>query len=712
MAYRSGEGCGFRRVVKLQKPRIPFHFPAGIWIRKCDGLRVVTTQTRLPEALRELRAKAKPKPYSVERRFQLMQSGTIALALLLVSGVLYGNYTFRNHLATSLRQLNSALALNRQIHSNQENTMQTFWNVYDLLDSAPSLDYKQGEREGIELVNRYAAISSTRDEEDEVSRLRALQTKFMAQSGAMLAGPHPRRGDAPERAKVGKLDDEIEEVLGRLEDLQVQRLDALNAQVDRSSNWLTLLLLMFAGFELLATIWFRRAHQNHLWGHLEGLRQMVGEVRSGNLEVSCEIPQSVELGPLMGAFVEMAAELTEMRGSLERKVVERTAKLELAQKELLQSSKLASLGQLVAGVAHEINNPLTAILGFSEITLSRPELDSFFRGPLNTIREEALRLRNLVENLNSFSRRAPHRKQLFDLRTVVTRLVDLRGYQMRADKIAIHVEQPQTPIWVTADADQLLQVLVNLAMNAEQAIRERGEGGNVWLISALDGGTASVEVRDDGAGIPADARAHIFEPFFTTKPAGSGTGLGLSISHGIIQQHGGTIAAESSPGAATTIRIELPATSAPAAEPGVEPANGKSAKGRGPATVHALVIDDEEDILELIRSALKPLNCHTTLLHGSAGVRAALEQSDFDLVICDLKMPGQNGLEVLRLIRGMRRHLASHFLLMTGNLRDADDHAAELEDVPILPKPFTLARLREAVGEVLGAKAVIQGGGD
>jgi CheY-like chemotaxis protein len=120
--------------------------------------------------------------------------------------------------------------------------------------------------------------------------------------------------------------------------------------------------------------------------------------------------------------------------------------------------------------------------------------------------------------------------------------------------------------------------------------------------------------------------------------------------------------------------------------------------------VHALVIDDEEDILEMIRYALKSVNCHTTLLHGSAGVKAALEQNDFDLVICDLKMPGQNGLEVYRLVRSMRRNLARHFLLMTGNLADADDHAAELADVPILPKPFTLARLREAVSDTLSIK--------
>jgi signal transduction histidine kinase/CheY-like chemotaxis protein len=648
---------------------------------------------------------AKPKPYSVERRFQLMRSGTVALALLLISCVLYGNHSFKNGLATSLRQLNTALALNRAIHSDQENSSQAFWDVYDLRDFSQRGKYEQESQEGMKLAEGYESIPLSEEEKDEVSRLRALQIKFVVQTGGMLVNAPTQSKDSEERAKVGRLDTEIEGVLGRLEDLQVRRLDMLNTEVGQSTKWLTVLLLVFAVFELLTTVWFRRAHQNHLWNHLEELREMVGEVREGNLDVSCEVPPSVELGSLIGAFIEMAADLREMRNSLERKVVERTAKLEYTQRELLQTAKLASLGQLVCGVAHEINNPLTSILGFSEIMLGQHEIRSELRGPLVTIREHALRLRELVANLNSFARRAPHRTVRIDLRTVMGRLADLRANQLRVDNITLHVSQADKPVWVTADSDQLLQVVVNLVINAEHAIREGGAGGDIWLNCKIAEGSARLEVKDNGPGMAPEVREHIFEPFFTTKPPGSGTGLGLSISHGVIQQHGGTILAESAPGAGTRMRIELPLSAQePASKSLPTMGSASSGKAAAPATVHALVIDDEEDILELIRYALKPLHCHTTLLQSSAGVKAALEQNDFDFVICDLKMPGENGLDIYRLVRGMRNHLAEHFLLMTGNLADADDHAAELADVPILAKPFTIARLREAVEQLLSAQ--------
>jgi len=648
---------------------------------------------------------AKPKPYSVERRFQLMQSGTVALALLLISCVLYGNHSFKSGLATSLRQLNAALALNRAIHSDQEISSQAFWDVYHTRNISQREKYEQAGQEGMKLAEGYDSIPLSEEEKDEVSRLRALQIKYTVQTGGMLVNAPAGSEDTEERAKVGRLDREIEGVLGRLEDLQVRRLDVLNTEVGESTKWLTALLLVFAVFELVATVWFQRAHQNHLWHHLEGLRQMVGEVHEGNLDVSCEVPPSVELGSLIGAFIEMAADLREMRDSLEGKVVERTAKLEYTQRELLQTAKLASLGQLVSGVAHEINNPLTSILGFSEIIISQPEIRSELRGPLVTIREQALRLRELVANLNSFARRAPHRTVRVDLRMVLARLADLRANQLRVDNITLHVSEAEKPVWVTADSDQLLQVVVNLVINAEAAIREGGTGGDIWLNCKIEEGSARIEVNDNGTGMAPEVCEHIFEPFFTTKAPGSGTGLGLSISHGVIQQHGGTITAESTAGAGTRMRIELP-LSGPEEEAKPSPTVDFPAirKAAAPATVHALVIDDEEDILELIRYALKSLHCHTTLLQSSAGVKAAVEQNDFDFVICDLKMPGQDGLDVYRLIRGMRSHLAEHFLLMTGNLADADDHAAELADVPILAKPFTIARLREAVEELLGAQ--------
>lgn len=535
--------------------------------------------------------RAKPKPRSIERRFRLMQSGTLALAVLLFTTALYLGVAYQTRLAASIQALHAT-------------------------------------------------------------------------------------------------------------GVQAQQLEKLNAEMRASSRQMLALLVAFAGFSFAVSAWFRRAHQRYIWQHLDELSQLVGEVRRGNLSVTAEIPDTIEFGPLMEAFQDMAAELAEIRASLERKVVERTAKLELAQKELLQSAKLASLGQLVSGVAHEINNPLTSILGFSEVVLGRQGVDASVLAPLRTIREEALRLKNVVANLSSFARRAPHRTQRLDLRTVVDRLIGLREYHLRADNIQLHVAKPPDPLWVTADPDQLLQVLLNLLLNSEQAIREARDRGDIWIECRADEATAHLTVRDNGSGMSAEARERIFEPFFTTKPPGQGTGLGLAISHGIIQQHEGKILAESKIGEGTTIRVDLPISSD---RTSASPSGNGTSKTAATTSImrHALVIDDEPGILEMVGDTLERMGCRVTLLHGSNGVETALQKSQFDVVLCDLKMPGQSGLDIYRLLRSTRPELASRFLLMTGNLADAQDHAAELASVPILPKPFTLGRLREAVGQVL-----------
>lgn len=196
-------------------------------------------------------------------------------------------------------------------------------------------------------------------------------------------------------------------------------------------------------------------------------------------------------------------------------------------------------------------------------------------------------------------------------------------------------------------------------------------------------------------------REHMFDPFFTTKPTGCGTGLKLSVSHGIILQHHGTITADTRLHEGSTMRIELPLSP-------VEPAGnttGASVNAEEEAEsseqCQALVIDDEETILEMLSDALARMNCRTTLLNGSAGVEAELARCDFDLVMCDLKMPGQNGLETFRFIQREYPELAERFVLMTGNLVDADEHASKLAGVTILPKPFTLAQLRETLRRIM-----------
>jgi signal transduction histidine kinase len=350
---------------------------------------------------------------------------------------------------------------------------------------------------------------------------------------------------------------------------------------------------------MLAMVSFRRIHRSQLGEPLEELRQMVAEVRRGNLNVTAEIPESVELGSFVRAFLEMADELRDSHDLLEQKVIERTASLATAQSELLQAAKLASLGQLVSGVAHEINNPLTSILGFSELALSRPGVEPALRASLQTIRSEAIRLRDVVVNLTSFARRAPHRTEVVDIRKLFGRLVELRNYQLQSNNIWLHVEQPPEAVCVTADPDQLLQVILNLVINAEQAIKNCRDRGEIRLSCGSEGATAWLSVRDNGAGMTDEVREHIFDPFYTTKPAGEGTGLGLSISHGIVIQHGGEISVESRAGRGTSIRIALPvAPELPLVSASAFQEHDGEQFAR--AEFHALVIDDERDILEMV----------------------------------------------------------------------------------------------------------------
>jgi len=637
-----------------------------------------------------------PKPYSIERRFLLMQAGSAALVLLLIATVLCWNQYFRYRVEISLRQLNETLALETQIQAGHETTEHAFWEAY-YWKRADQLDqFKEQSTTFNRLLDRFMAFPFAEEDWAEINELHLAEMKFQEVTTRLMSGSRNEQADDSLLRTINPLSSAIEASLHRLEERQIQHLTVLNRERSLFSRGLTLLLVIIAAFTGLTSIWFRRAQKDHLWNHLEELHRMVGEVRSGNLNVTAEIPRSIELGSLVGAFLEMAGKVREARESLEEKVLERTRKLEEAQSELLQAAKLASLGQLVSGVAHEINNPLTSILGFSEVLLTRSGGDTGAQSPLRTIRDEAMRLKHLVANLTAFARRAPPRTTRMELQKVLVGFADLRGYQLQANNISLHVDRPAGEMWVIGNADQLMQVLSNQVLNAEQAVKGCRERGDIWIACGVDAEAAWFSVRDNGCGMAPEIRDNIFDPFFTTRPQGHGTGLGLSISYGIIQQHGGSIRVESEVGVGTTVRTRIPlAPASPALKLPVP--SGSVAPPLDGVAKHALVIDDEQGILEMVSDALERVNCRATLLLGSAEVMAALQRQKFDLVICDLKMPGQNGFEVYRMIHELHPELAARFILMTGNLADAEKYTMELAAVSLLPKPFTLAQLREAV---------------
>ena len=226
------------------------------------------------------------------------------------------------------------------------------------------------------------------------------------------------------------------------------------------------------------------------------------------------------------------------------------------QSQLMHNEKLASLGQLAAGAAHEINNPLTAILGYSDLLIEESTAGERARGLGEKIREQARRTRDLVTNLSSFARRVPAEKQLLDLNTVLSGAVQLRTLDLRGKNIRIELKSPPVLPAVRGDPNQLLQVIYHIISNAVDAMENAGAG--VLTIRAMrEKSNVAVEFSDDGPGIREPER--VFDPFYTTKPVGKGTGLGLSICYGILQEHGGQITCKNRPDRGCTFRIELPA---------------------------------------------------------------------------------------------------------------------------------------------------------
>lgn len=240
---------------------------------------------------------------------------------------------------------------------------------------------------------------------------------------------------------------------------------------------------------------------------------------------------------------------------LEQKVAERTKELEEAQAQLIQSEKLASIGQLAAGVAHELNNPISVMLGFAQAILRKLPQDDPLRKPLSTIEREGLRCKGIIQNLLDFARRSKPSLQPVDINQVLEASCLLIEHQMSLDNIVVTKGYAPNLPQVLADPNQLQQVFVNIIQNAYQAMPE---GGTLRLVTRALGDEVQIIFADTGVGIPPENLKRIFDPFFTTKEVGQGTGLGLSVSYGIVEQHGGTIEVESKMGAGTTFIVKLP----------------------------------------------------------------------------------------------------------------------------------------------------------
>lgn len=388
------------------------------------------------------------------------------------------------------------------------------------------------------------------------------------------------------------------------------------------------------------------------------------------------------------------------------------------EQQLMQSEKLSALGQLVAGVAHELNNPLTSVSGYSQLLLREHALPEQVHQDIKHIFVQSERAARIVQNLLLFAREHKPERVEVNLNELVKSTLSLRAYQFRVDNISVVTQlDPVLPITV-ADPHQIQQVILNLINNAHQAIVARGGSGTLTLRTrqvsrttddGADGPSQMLllEVVDTGVGIPERDLLRIFDPFFTTKPVGQGTGLGLSICFGIIREHEGRIWAESTLGVGTTVSVELPLRLERelTTTNGVGPETTTNESGK----VHRiLVVDDEEPVGALLGRLLRELGHSTKVVISGEMALEALDQEAFDLILTDVKMPGMSGFDLYDEVQRRNSELANRVIFVTGDiLAPMTQSRISQMGNPYIAKPFGIEQLQALVRTMLQSDAEV-----
>ena len=406
---------------------------------------------------------------------------------------------------------------------------------------------------------------------------------------------------------------------------------------------------------------------------------------------------------------------------------------ERLQAELIQAQKMEATGQLVSGVAHELNNPLAAILGFSQLIRRDPSLPEDLRHNADLLVEEATRTRRIVQNLLDFARqRAPERHPT-SIGALVDSVLALQTYSLSRGLIKVEVDVPPDLPLVELDRSQIQQVLVNLTHNAIYAIREGG-GGRIHIAATREGADEDERVRitvmDDGPGVAPEHVARLFEAFFTTKPPADGTGLGLPVSYGIVRSHGGELRYQPSAferGAAFTFDLPVrtiadpeeaartapPAPAMPVPEAPVDavpvpvPAGAsRAAPGSPDGRPRVLVLDDEASIRTFLDKALRALGYDPVMTSSGAEAIERIGEGDFAALLCDHQMVGLTGIDVHEAVVRTRPDLVPRYVLMSGDvLNPAIATFAASQQVGLLAKPFDLETLDRTIRLAMGGPA-------
>ncbi|HLQ59956.1 MAG TPA: ATP-binding protein [Gemmatimonadales bacterium] len=392
-------------------------------------------------------------------------------------------------------------------------------------------------------------------------------------------------------------------------------------------------------------------------------------------------------------------------------MVEDVTEQQALETQLVQSEKLAAVGQLVSGVAHELNNPLTSIAGLSEFLLEQKELGKKDRGHLQVIQEQAERAGRIVRNLLTFARKGSAERVPVDLNDVIRRTLSLTAYDLKLQDIAVERELSGALPDVFGDRHGLQQVVLNLVTNAAHAVAENPrERRREITVSTWFDGLVHLRVADTGPGIPDEIVQSVFTPFFTTKEPGKGTGLGLSITYSIVESHGGQITLEprTSRGGAA-FRVDLPPAPADAVRPAMTPAHGTPTVTAAPAVKRTILLVDADPAVQRTIKALFARDGHDVEVAGDPQHALDLAQRGaFDLVITDARAmaPGKRGTLLAEELVSRMPALRDRIIVATGDVRPSTEETLARLGVRYVRKPFNLRDLRVEAARLWEATAL------
>ena len=409
----------------------------------------------------------------------------------------------------------------------------------------------------------------------------------------------------------------------------------------------------------------------------------------------------VNVAPIPGAATEQSLVV----------MVEDVTEQQALETQLVQSEKLAAVGQLVSGVAHELNNPLTSIAGLSEFLLEQKELGKKDRGHLQVIQEQAERAGRIVRNLLTFARKGAAERVPVDLNDVIRRTLSLTSYDLKLQDVQVERELSGALPDVFGDRHGLQQVVLNLVTNAAHAVAENPrERPREITVSTWFDGQVHLRVADTGPGIPDDIAQSVFTPFFTTKEPGKGTGLGLSITYSIVESHGGQITLEPrGPRGGAAFRVDLPPAPADAVRPALTPVHGTPAVNAGSTVKRTILLVDADPAVQRTIKALFARDGHDVEVAGDPQHALDLaERGGFDLVITDARAmaPGKRGTLLAEELVTRMPALRDRIIVATGDVRPTTEETLARLGVRYVRKPFNLRDLRVEAARLWEATAL------